>query len=149
MALKKIKKKRERERERKGEGGRNRNRSFILFPEEGPPSYGFIDILGTNMKQDNIWFSDQYSKKHQRDALSLLASNEHRAEKEAVWQKFLQDVHIFWVDRLIWEIMLVEAAWGRPGVQFLTDKSFEEIKAIGDPELLEYPRNFWEQIDEW
>lgn len=54
-----------------------------LMTKEGAPSYGFIDVLGTNMKKKDICFSIPYAAKPQRDALALRAANEHRAEKEA------------------------------------------------------------------
>lgn len=47
------------------------------------------------------------------------------------------------------KFFLMESAWKRPGVQFLTDKTLDFVKGSGNPETMEYPRDFWEQIEDW
>ena len=110
---------------------------------KSPPTYDFIDILGTNMKKKNIWFSKQYAAKSQRDAFALQAAEEHRQQKKKAWNQFLKNAHVFWIERVIWKIIMFERAWGLLEVTWPTDKTMAEIMKIASFEAMKCPENFW------
>ena len=84
----------------------------------------------------------QWSAQRQRDALAFQAAEEHRAQKEAAWAKYLENARLFWVKRVVWEVNMFEQAWKLPDVSWPTNKTLDEIKKAADFNDMIYSENF-------
>lgn len=73
----------------------------------GPPAYQFIDILGTAIAEEKIWWIQRFSIKEARDQAAFQAGEKHRAYKEKAHARWGQQCFEYWRDTLFWEFKVI------------------------------------------